>query len=247
MKAMIFAAGLGSRLRPLTDTTPKPLIEIGGKPILRRVLENLIAAGVDEAVVNVHHLAPMIYKYLSDNNNFGITIHISDESRQLLDTGGGVLAAARWLDGNGPIVIHNADIATDLDLKAMVSNHSASGADVSLLVADRQSSRRLIFDRASPMPRMRGWADMATGVTRPAGLPLDGCLPLAFGGIHVIQPSILRHLAAYAPEAAFPIVPFYADSCHKLDIRGYIPAVTYRWYDIGRPSTLESARKAFTE
>lgn len=165
MKAMIFAAGLGTRLRPLTDNCPKALVEVGGKPMLGRVMQRLIDAGVTEAVVNVHHFAGMIKEYLTANNNFGITVHVSDESDLLLDTGGGILRARQWLDGGEPFIVHNADILSDVDLAAMYRAHEASGADATLLVAHRQSSRYLAFGNADS--RLHGWINTTTGQTAP--------------------------------------------------------------------------------
>ena len=117
MKAMIYAAGLGTRLRPLTDDRPKALIEVGGKPMLQHVIENIKKAGITRAVVNVHHFAGKVIDFLDRNGNFGIDIAISDESDRLLDTGGGLLKARPLLDGDEPILLHNADILTDLDLR----------------------------------------------------------------------------------------------------------------------------------
>jgi CTP:molybdopterin cytidylyltransferase MocA len=167
MKGMVFAAGLGTRLRPLTDSVPKALVALGGVPMLQRVLLRMKSAGIDEVVVNVHHFADKVKEFLARNDNFGMRIHVSDESALLLDTGGGVAAAARWFAGDEPILLHNADIFTDIDFADMARVHAASGADATLLVAPRTTSRYLLFDSAM---RMHGWTDLRTGAVRPAEL-----------------------------------------------------------------------------
>jgi NDP-sugar pyrophosphorylase family protein len=123
MKAMIFAAGLGTRLRPLTNDRPKALVEVGGVAMLERVINRLKSHGITEIVINIHHFGEKIIEFVKQNNDFGITIHISDERDLLLDTGGGILKAQQWLDGEEPIIIHNADILTDFDLHKMVKQH----------------------------------------------------------------------------------------------------------------------------
>ncbi|MDE6126575.1 MAG: NTP transferase domain-containing protein, partial [Muribaculaceae bacterium] len=133
MKGMIFAAGVGSRLRPFTDEHPKALAPVGGIPMLRRVIEKMTEAGISRIVVNVHHFPQQIVSYLEENDNFGADISVSDESAELLDTGGGLLHARRFLDGDEPVLVHNADILTDFDISRMARAHSDSGALATLL------------------------------------------------------------------------------------------------------------------
>ena len=147
MKAIIFAAGLGTRLRPLTNDRPKALVEVGGVAMLEHVIKRLINHGIDEIVINTHHFGDKIIEFVKTKNNFGITIHISDERDLLLDTGGGILKARKWLDGNDPIIIHNADILTDFDLHKMVKQHVDNNADVTLLVTDRKTSRYFYINK----------------------------------------------------------------------------------------------------
>lgn len=242
MKAMVFAAGLGTRLQPLTLDCPKALIEVGGRPMLERVLLRLRDAGVDEAVVNVHHLAHMVISYLKANDNFGMTLHVSDESDRLLDTGGGILRARGWLDGSEPFFVHNADILTDVDLDAMWRAHIAAGADATLLVAARDSSRKLVFDEDTQ--RLVGWINNSTGATIPDGFDAAkaGLKHLAFGGVHVVSPSVFASLAAYGQaDAKFSITPYYLSVCSRVDIRGYEQTDPYMWFDIGKPATLAAA------
>ena len=143
-QAMIFAAGLGTRLRPLTDTMPKALVRVGGEPLLHRVIMNLKAAGFERIVVNVHHFAEQIVDYLKTNDNFGLDIRISDESDALLDTGGGIRKAAPLFDPSSPILIHNVDIFHNVDLAHFYQE--AANHDATLLVSKRETSRYLIFN-----------------------------------------------------------------------------------------------------
>ena len=246
---MIFAAGLGTRLKPFTDRHPKALAEVGGTPMLGLVISKLKHAGITQMVVNVHHFAGQIVDYLKANDNFGVTIDISDESDLLLDTGGGILAARRWLDGGEPFIVHNADILTDFDIVAMADAHSRDKADVSLLTASRKTSRYLLFDGERDL---RGWENISTGELRPASLTsADGLDPLAFGGVHVISPRVFDALEGYARDNfgatkhPFSITPFYVDMCDTLKIKSYQPAESYRWHDIGKPESLVEAHADF--
>jgi len=241
MKAMIFAAGLGTRLAPLTDTCPKALITVGDRPMLQRVIERLRDAGVSEITVNVHHHARMIKDYIA-SHDFGVPVMVSDESDRLLDTGGGVAKAAPLLRGDGPIVLYNADIYSDFPIEEMIGRHMASGADVTLLADSRETSRYLLFDSHG---RMKGWRNLSTGEIRspfPADVLADS-RPLAFGGVHVINPSVLDRLKGYSQEEKFSITSFYIDVCATLDIRAYTPSCPYNWIDIGRPASLARARE----
>lgn len=234
MKAMVFAAGEGSRLRPLTLTKPKALVEVGGKPMLARVLENIRAAGVCEVVVNVHYLADLIIDFLA-KNDFGLKISVSDERNRLLDTGGGLLAARHLLEGDEPILLHNADICTDLDLRRLESRGVAN-----LLVGDRQSSRRLIFNQDS---RLTGWINESTGETRGNAIGDRW----AFNGIHVVSPAIFPLLDDYARSIGsdvFSLTPFYVSVASHREIYGSCLS-GYRWHDIGNMQKLEAANADF--
>ena len=164
MKAMIFAAGLGTRLKPLTDHMPKALVPVAGKPMLEHVIEKLKATGFDEIVINVHHFAQQIIDFLKANNNFGIKIWISDETEELLDTGGGIKKTAHFFDE--PFLVHNADILSNVDLKALYDYHLTSGNDATLLVSSRKTVRYLLFDDAN---RLCGWINKETLQTKPEG------------------------------------------------------------------------------
>lgn len=241
MKAMIFAAGLGTRLRPLTNDRPKALVTINGVTMLERVIKYLISYGVDEMVINIHHFGEKIIEFLAENNNFGITIHISDERDLLLETGGGILKARKYLEGREPFIICNADILTNLDLNKMYENHVSSGVDVTLLVAARETSRYLVFDNSD---MLIGWTNIVTEECRPSDLILDGNVKmLAFGGVHLISPSIFEKLEGYSLDPKFSITPFYVDMCRNMKIVGYIPNENYYWHDIGKLESLKNAEK----
>lgn len=243
MKAMIFAAGLGTRLKPFTDTMPKALVPINGTPMLEHVITRLVAQGFDDIVVNVYHFGEKIIEFLKSKNNFGVNIHISDERDCLLDTGGGILKARQWLDGNEPILIHNADILTDLNLCKMWQHHIESGADATLLVAARKTTRYFLFDNDN---NLNGWTNISTGEIKPKTLTeISHLTQLAFGGVHIISPSIFDTLEHYSSEPKFSITPFYIDSCNTLKIKGYQPEDTYQWFDIGKPETLTLAENSF--
>lgn len=240
MKAMIFAAGIGSRLKPLTDTTPKPLIDVGGETMLMRVARRLRQVGVTDAVVNVHHLADKMVEYIGSHDFDDLKIDISDEREMLLDTGGGVAKAAPLLRG-GDVVLHNADILSDFDLADMVERHRSNAPDVTLLVSERESSRKLLFDDDG---LMRGWINVASGAVRPAGLDISQLHSMAFGGIHIINQRVLDRLEEYSEDKSpkFSITDFYIDNCDKLSIMAYTAERPYSWFDIGRPETLSKAR-----
>lgn len=247
MRAMIFAAGVGSRLKPFTDAHPKALVEVGAEPMLGMVLHKLRDAGVDEAVVNVHHFADQVKDYLV-SKDFGMSIHISDESDCLLDTGGGLLKARQWLEDGGPFVVHNADILSTDSVAEMLNEHLDSQADVSLLVKRRESSRHLYFDQSSH--RLLGWGDDRNGATRPDGfVPSADMAELSFGGVHVVDPLIFPLLDEYAKAVGkvFSIVPFYTQYANVLNIRAHYPQDASVWFDVGNPQTLARARTWYAD
>ncbi len=242
MKAMIFAAGLGTRLRPITNDCPKALVEVKGITMLERVIARLKSSGVDEIVVNIHHFGKKIKDFIEAKSSFGVKIDISDECDSLLDTGGGMLKARRWLDGNEPFIIHNVDILTNVDLGAMVECHVANNADVTLLVAERPTTRYLMFDEQH---QLNGWVNVKTGEVLPQDyMQLPRHKPMAFGGVHIVSPSIFDALATYSPTPKFSIIPFYIENCQSLKIIGYTPKEPYYWYDVGNPATLAEAESS---
>ena len=228
-QAMIFAAGLGTRLKPLTDTMPKALVKVGGQPLLWHVIMKLRAAGYERLVVNVHHFSQQIIDYLQANHNFGLDIRISDETNGLLETGGGIKKALPLFDPESPILIHNVDILSNLDLTALPTDTPL------LVVSQRQTKRYLQFDDSM---RLIGWKNIETGEVK----GLEG-RSLAFSGIHVFHPSLAPLLADW-PER-FPIMDFYLKSCASHVIKG-VEATDLRLMDVGKLDTLHDA-EAFIE
>lgn len=241
MKAMIFAAGLGTRLRPLTDHTPKALVPVAGQPMLQRVMLRLKEAGFDDITINIHHFGQQIIDFLQANGNFGLTVHVSDERELLLDTGGGIWKARPFLEGNEPFLVHNADILTDLDLAAFYRHHQESGADATLLVSQRKSSRYLLFDKEH---RLHGWTNRSTGEVLPEGLDYatGNYQELAFGGVHVMSPSVFAAMKSDGWSGKFSIIPFYLKACQQLRIQGY-PLQEVKWFDVGKLETLQQAEE----
>lgn len=235
MQAMIFAAGLGTRLRPLTDTRPKALVEVGGKTLLARVVENLKSVGAGRIVVNVHHFASQIVDYLRANDNFGVDIIVSDETSGLLDTGGGIKKAAKYFSSDFPILIHNVDIISNVDLAKFYS--CAEGRDALLLVSGRKTQRYLLFGDDM---NLKGWTNIATGEVRTPyeNLNKDACKMLAFAGIHAISPRLLTLMEPMGDK--FGIMDFYLKVCRDSDIVGY-EKTDLRLMDVGKAETLALA------
>lgn len=234
-QAMIFAAGLGTRLKPLTDTMPKALVEVGGEPLLRRVVECLKQAGIERMVVNVHHFANQIVNYLSVNGNFGVDISISDETSMLLDTGGGLKKAAMLFSGDEPILIHNVDILSNVDLSSFYDCHT--GHDATLLVSKRKTKRYLLFNDDM---RLIGWTNTETGEVKspyPSLNPAD-CQMYAFSGIHMFSPRLFPLMSSFPDK--FGIIDFYLRTCAIADIRGYVKT-DLRLMDVGKIVTLSEA------
>jgi len=235
MQAMIFAAGLGTRLKPITDVKPKALVEVGGEPLLRRVVANLKAAGASRVVVNVHHFASQIKDYLRDNDDFGIDIRVSDESEKLLDTGGGIKKAMPLFLPDTPILIHNVDILSNVDLQDFYSRIADN--DALLLVSSRQTKRYLLFDGAM---RLVGWTNLETGEVRSpySDIVPRACRMYAFAGIHVLSPRLLPLMEAFPDK--FGIIDFYLKMCAERVIRGYVKD-DLRLMDVGKMDTLQLA------
>lgn len=242
MKGMIMAAGLGTRLRPLTDNTPKALVKVGGVPMLERILTRMREFGFDYVVVNVHHLGEQVIDYLAKRESSVVTV-VSDERDLLMDTGGGLEKAMPLLGiDREPVLVHNVDILSNADLGELTRFHKSSGNDITLLVSDRDSSRRLLFDKEN---RMRGWHNLATGVYRPGDDVADfGYRELAFSGIYVVDMGIRERLEEYGPGKPFGIMDFMLDNLDSLKIGGFYKD-DLRLIDIGKPATLSQADKIF--
>ena len=239
MKAMILAAGLGTRLRPLTDDRPKALVTVAGRTLLEIALARLRSFGVREAIVNAHHYAEMIVDYLKANNNFGMRFEVSREE-ELLDTGGGLKKAAHFFRGSQePFIVHNVDVISTIDLGRMMRFHTEQNALATLAVQERESSRQLLFDEQG---QLRGRADRSSWSPRSEnpdlGHPAEQAHALAFCGIHVLSPQIF---AKMNEEGAFSIIDVYL----RLAAQGE-KIIAYRagdcyWRDLGRPESILQA------
>jgi len=235
VKAMVLAAGLGTRLRPLTDNRPKALVEIAGRTLLEITLDRLRRFGIREVIINVHHFADMMVEYLKAHDNFGMKIEISREDDLLLDTGGGLKKAAWFFEGEtDPFILHNVDIISTIDLEAMVRVHRETGALATLAVKDRKTSRYLLFDEGRQLCGRRAGTDGPAELVRPS----DHLQALAFSGIHVISPRLLQMLTE---DGVFSIINSYlrlsADGEKILAFR----TDEFYWRDLGKPPSLVEA------
>lgn len=238
MKAMIFAAGLGTRLRPLTDNRPKALVEIGGRTLLEITLSRLRAIGIREVIINVHHFSGLILEYLKTNENFGMRIELSREN-VLLDTGGGLKKAAYFLlEGPNcfeqPFILHNVDVISTIDLPRMVQFHTEHQALATLAVQHRETSRHLVFDEKLQLCGRRPGDDQKTEVARPSRQEE----PLAFSGIHVVSPRLLMMMTE---EGAFSIITSYLRLAAQGERILAFRADEYYWRDLGRPENVAQA------
>ncbi len=233
MKAMILAAGLGTRLRPLTDDRPKALVEVGGRTLLEMALRQLKSAGVHEVIVNVYHFAEMILEYLKANDNFGMRIEVSREE-ELLDTGGGLKKAAGFFLRDGldePFILHNVDVISTIDLGRMMQFHADHDALSTLAMQDRPTSRYLLFDENGELCGRRAGRDGKEELVRSAAQTQA----LAFSGIHIISP---RLFAKMGDEGAFSIITTYLQLAAKREKIAAFRADEYYWRDLGRPENV---------
>lgn len=233
-KAMVFAAGLGTRLRPFTDSRPKALVEVNGKPLLFHAIRKLEAAGIQEVVVNVHHYATMIREYLACES-WKCEILISDETECLLDTGGGLRKAAPLLMDDRPVLISNVDILTDLDIHSFYQTHLESKALVTLAVRDRSTSRKLLFDSQN---ELIGWTNTQTGEYKWPGIAQDDYKALAFSGVHLFSPGFLDLIPN--SENVFSIIDTWLTLSPNHRIKGYDHTRDF-WLDVGKPESLPKA------
>ena len=236
MQAFLLAAGLGTRLKPLTDTMPKALVPVANKPLLQHIAEKLIRSGAQRIVVNTHHFADQVINYVN-SHNWPCEIVISDEREALLDTGGGLKKAQHLFQNDAPIVIHNVDILSNADLPRLVEAHAQH--DVTLLVSERTTQRYLLFNQDM---RLVGWTNIQTGEVRspyPNLNPAE-CLKMAFSGIHAFSPHLFPMMQEH-PEK-FPIMDFYLKHCHEIAIYGVMqPGL--KLLDVGKCDTLIEAEK----
>jgi len=234
MKAMILAAGRGTRLQALTENTPKALVKAGGMSLLERLIIKMKVQGVSEIVINVHHFADQITAFLQEKDYFNIPIDISDESSELLETGGGILKARPFLDDKEPFIVHNVDVLSDIDLRKVYQQHVSSGALSTLAVKSRKTSRYILFDDDL---QMQGWENQGTGEQVIPGDPEKNLTPMAFSGIHVISPDIFP---LFTETGRFSIIETYLRLCKDQMIKGFRHDEGL-WIDAGKPDGLQMA------
>ena len=243
-QAMIFAAGLGTRLKPLTDTMPKALVPVGGRPLLDINIRRLMAQGYDRFVVNIHHFAQQIIDYVKEQD-YAPLVHFSDESDQLLETGGGLKKAQTLFRDDQPILIHNVDILDNVNYDWFARQHQAD-EDAVLLVSQRKTKRYLLFDNAM---HLMGWKNIETGeikspyeYVRRTGLSQHGeeLNMFAFSGIHSFSPRLFPLMERFPDR--FPIIDFYLSVCHRAPIVGLVKP-DLQLMDVGKIETLDQAEK----
>lgn len=234
MKAMILAAGLGTRLKPLTDTRPKALLQAGPYTLLEFAIKKLKLHGFDELIINVHHFADTITDYLKEHQNFGCHIEISDESKQLLDTGGGIRKAAHFFNDGKPFLVYNADIVCNTDLTRLYGFHLESLNLATLVVRRRETTRYLLFDE---WMQLTEWQNTAKGLRKIVRLTESPPRPFAFSGIHVINPDIFPLLP---DQDVFSIVDAYLEIGKTHRIGGYVDENPL-FADAGKPESLAQA------
>lgn len=235
MRAMIFAAGMGTRLKPLTDHMPKALVPVGGKPLLDIQIEKLKAAGCTDIVVNIHHFADQIEQHVKTRDG-SVNIQLSDERVALLDTGGGLKKAATLFQADdSPILIHNVDILSNANLKTLYA--LGQQHDAVVLVSQRQTQRYLLFNEQS---QLVGWTHIGTGEVRTPfkQLEVERCRKLAFAGIHVFSPKLFAEMQAWPDK--FSIIDFYLSVCAQYDIFGCFDE-SLQLLDVGKQDTLKIA------
>ena len=230
MNVMIFAAGMGTRLKPLTDVIPKALVPVGDKPLLQRVMEEVGNAGTSQVVINVHHKAEQIKNFINiSRDRWPYEVSISDETEQLLETGGGIKKARPLFNDNSPVLIHNVDILSNVNLRKFYN--AIGDADALLLVSNRKTKRYLVFDDEM---NLIGWTNIDTGEVKGNG---NGTL-YAFSGIHVLGQTLFPDMDAYPDR--FPIIDFYLQECTKRKIKGYLKT-DLQLLDVGKLDTLAQA------
>lgn len=236
MKAMIFAAGIGSRLKPYTLQKPKALVEVGGRPLLEWIIEKIINAGIEDIIINIHHFGEQIVEFLQEKKNFGITIEISDERELLLDTGGGLKKAQWFLNQEEPFLLHNVDILSTINLQRLIAFHQQHRPLATLAVKERPGSRFLLVNEHG---QLCGWENLKTG-ERVLARPAEKLNQTAFSGIHVVEPQIFDLIAE---DGVFSITNLYLRLAAEHDLLAYGHSDDY-WNDLGKPETLLQAEEA---
>jgi len=239
VKALIFAAGLGTRLKEHTSDKPKALVQLAGKPLLQHAIEKLMKHQVTNITVNVYHFADQIIAFLENHPFPGATIHVSDERGELLDTGGGLKKAETLLSGTEPILVYNVDVISNLDLNGLENYHRSSGVLATLVVRQRDTERYLMFDDHLQLVGWKNFSNGETKISRQDAFPQ--ATPYAFSGIQILQPEIFKLIAE---KGKFPIMDLYLKLAQTESIHGFIDTATV-WMDLGKPDQLPIAEKLF--
>ena len=248
MVGMIFAAGLGTRLKPLTDTMPKALVPLAGKPLLQWQVEKLRDAGITDIIVNVHHFPDMIIDTIRKNEGWGCNILISDERDCLLDTGGGLrkIKNEKLKINNEPILACNVDILSNIDLRALMDNYKLQITNYKsplgvLVVSERATQRYLCFDETDTLC---GWTNIKTGEVRPSSIHhsiIPSLRKFAFSGMQILSPEVLNRLNEM-PEDKFSLIDFYLHVMNTVTLKAFVPA-DYRMMDVGKIDQIEEAER----
>lgn len=238
MKAMIFAAGLGTRLKPFTDHAPKALAEVNGRSLLEHNVRYLQRVGIYEVIINVHHFPEQILEAIEDNDGYGSEITISDETDMLLETGGGLKNAAHFFEGEDAFVVMNVDILSNLDLDKMIEAHTNSNAHATLAVMQRNSSRQLMFNKDM---QLCGWVNNNTGEQRIARVDA-ATTPYSFSGIQVVSGALLNDIPF---EGKFSMIDVYLYHAARNTIKGYDHTGNL-FIDVGKPGSIEQAEYLFS-
>jgi NDP-sugar pyrophosphorylase family protein len=225
-KAMILAAGLGTRMRPVTNDKPKALVEWEGVPMLEHIILKLKSQGFDQIIINVHHFADMIVEFIKEKDTYGIQIEFSHEVDEPLDTGGGVAFASGFF-ADKPFLVHNVDIMSNIDLRKLYEAHTTSGAIATMAVKERETSRSLLMNKKN---QLKGWRDNRNGDTILVDNNTEDLEPIAFSCVHVMNPEIFSH---FPKEKKFSITPFYLELAKTQDVNLYRHDQDY-WIDMGR-------------
>jgi len=236
MKALILAAGLGTRLKPLTDNKPKALVEVNSITLLEHTINKLKHAGVNEIIVNVHHFADQIKTFLEQKNYFDIYIEISDESYQLLDTGGGLKKASWFFDDNKPFFVHNVDVLSDINLGNLYQSHIINHSLVTLAVKDREASRYFLFDDSL---QLCGWKNIKTGEVKISKNITEILIPLAFSGIQILSTDIFKLINE---TGKFSLTDTYVGLAKYNKITGYRHDKDF-WLDLGKPEMIKEGEE----
>ena len=239
MKALILAAGLGTRLKPLTDTRPKALVEIDGVTMLERVIKRLESQGFDDIVINVHHFSEMVRDFVA-SKNWRARIRISDESKRLMDTGGGIVKASEMLfkKNDDPVLIHNVDIISTAPLAELIAANASGQTSATLLVSSRDSSRKVVFDKEM---KLRGWHNLNEDSYRPEDFKKTADMKeFAFSGIYVMSKEGVREMKEIMGNGSFPVMDYFLNKKRKGLISGIV-SENLKLLDIGKPATLSQA------